>query len=351
MLISISPPPSTRAQRENTTIISSTIKDPSEALTAAKFASTALVFINAHSGEEYLTVENQPADRINLDPWHDGNALVSTVAGTGTPTIVVIHSVGPLILEKILAEKNVVAIVWAGLPGQESGNSLVDILHGNVNSSGKLPFTIAKKESDYGTAIAKGGVDEFKEGLYIDYRNFDKASITPRYEFGFGLCKPPISLFSTCLSIYAVWMTHSDDKTAYTSFTTTPITISTAKPSCPSPPHTPSHTQTSQYRLLPHIISTTLMNTGTVAGAEVLQLYLSLTSPGIDFLPYQLRGFHKVFLKPGESRLVEFRLRRKDISYWDVVSQEWKQVQGEIRFKVSNSSRAVGRSGKLMLDD
>lgn len=56
-------------------------------------------------------------------------------------------------------------------------------------------------------------------------------------------------------------------------------------------------------------------------------------------------------LKPGESKKVEFRLRRKDVSYWDVVSQEWKQVQGDIKFMVSNSSRAEGQSGKLVLDD
>ncbi|TLD20875.1 hypothetical protein E2P81_ATG08539 [Venturia nashicola] len=178
---------SARAQKENTVITSSTTNDPSKAASAAKSASTALVFINAHSGEEYLTVENQLGDRVNLDPWHNGNALVSAVAGTGTPTIVVIHSVGPIILEKILAEKNVIAVVWAGLPGQESGNSLVDVLYGDTSPSGKLPFTIAKREQDYGVAIAKGGVDDFKEGLYIDYRNFDKAGITPRYEFGYGL--------------------------------------------------------------------------------------------------------------------------------------------------------------------
>jgi beta-glucosidase len=108
---------------------------------------------------------------------------------TGTPTIVVIHSVGPIILEKILALKNVIAIVWAGLPGQESGNALVDILFGDVSPSGRLPFTIAKKETDYGTAIATGGIDNFSEGIFIDYRNFDKAGIEPRYSFGFGLCK------------------------------------------------------------------------------------------------------------------------------------------------------------------
>jgi beta-glucosidase len=113
---------------------------------------------------------------------------VQAVANVNQKTIVVIHSVGPLILETILSLSNVVAVVWAGIPGQESGNALVDILYGSTSPSGKLPYTIAKQASDYGTSVVSG-TDSFSEGLYIDYRHFDKNSITPRYEFGFGLCK------------------------------------------------------------------------------------------------------------------------------------------------------------------
>ena len=74
------------------------------------------------------------------------------------------------------------------LPGQESGNGLVDILYGSTSPGGKLPYTIAKREADYGTAVVSGN-DDYPEGLYIDYRHFDKEAIAPRYEFGFGLCK------------------------------------------------------------------------------------------------------------------------------------------------------------------
>lgn len=100
--------------------------------------------------------------------------------------------------------------VWAGIQGQEAGNSLVDILWGAVNPSGRLPFTIAKQASDYGADIGTGSTVTYTEGLFIDYRWFDKASIaaatslwrrvtvlivssyfqnsiTPRFEFGFGL--------------------------------------------------------------------------------------------------------------------------------------------------------------------
>lgn len=103
-------------------------------------------------------------------------------------TIVVIHSVGPVILESILALPNVVAVFWAGIPGQESGSGLVDVLYGSISPSGKLPYTIAIQPGDYGTAIANGD-DNYPEGLFIDYRHFDQNNINPRFEFGFGLCK------------------------------------------------------------------------------------------------------------------------------------------------------------------
>jgi len=178
-----------RASRDGTTITTSTTDNPSSGSSAAAAASTAIVFINANSGEEYIKVEGHDADRANLDPWNNGNDLVAAVGNAGKPTIVVIHSVGPVILERILASKNVVAIVWAGLPGQESGNALVDILYGDTAPNGKLPYTIAKREQDYSVSLAQGNSDSFREGIYIDYRQFDKAGITPRYEFGFGLCK------------------------------------------------------------------------------------------------------------------------------------------------------------------
>ena len=140
----------------------------------------------------YITVEDNEGDKNDLDPWHNGNDLVKAVAAANKKTIVVVHSTGPVILESVLAQPNVVAVVWAGIPGQESGNALADVLYGDVAPSGKLPYTIAKKESDYGTEwIAGGGDDEYPEGIFIDYRHFDHDDIEPRYEFGFGLCMCP----------------------------------------------------------------------------------------------------------------------------------------------------------------
>lgn len=81
--------------------------------------------------------------------WNNGEGLIKAVADNCADTIVVIHSVGAVDLEKFIDHKNVTAVVWANLPGQESGNAIVDILFNHVNPSGRLAYTLAKKRSDW----------------------------------------------------------------------------------------------------------------------------------------------------------------------------------------------------------
>lgn len=180
----------TQAQADGFQVVSSTTDDVNSGASAARNADVAIVFIMANSGEAYIEVQGNPGDRINLDPWHNGNELVEAVAAVNENVIVVVHSTGPVILERILALPNVKAIVWGGLPSQENGNAVVDVLWGKVNPNGKLPYTIARSMDDYSsTAIFNRLEDNFEEGLYVDYRHFDAAGIEPRYEFGYGLCK------------------------------------------------------------------------------------------------------------------------------------------------------------------
>ena len=159
---------------------------------AATGASAALVFVNADSGEGYITVDNNQGDRNNLTAWGNGDNLVAWVAQHNPNTIVVMHTVGPILVEDYKNNPNVTAILWAGLPGQESGNAITDVLYGKVNPQAKTPFTWGKQESDWGTEIIYDTAqdppqDPFTEGNFIDYRHFDAAGIEPSYEFGFGL--------------------------------------------------------------------------------------------------------------------------------------------------------------------
>lgn len=177
-----------RVEAEGGSVTLSGSDDPAQGAQAAQGADVALVFVMANSGEGYLEVNGHQGDRNHLDPWHDGNALVEAVAAANPNTIVVAHSTGPILLENILQNEGVKGIVWAGLPGQENGNALADILWGDTNPNGKLPYTLGKNEDDWGARVVPGD-DDFSEGLFIDYRYFDQNDIEPRYEFGFGLCK------------------------------------------------------------------------------------------------------------------------------------------------------------------
>ena len=97
----------------------------------------------------------------------NGDALVQAVAAQNNNTIVVVHSVGPLILEPWIDHPNVTAVLWAGLGGTETGNALVDVLYGAANPSGRLPYTIGKSASDYPAQLVTGGSGD--EILNITY--------------------------------------------------------------------------------------------------------------------------------------------------------------------------------------
>lgn len=145
----------------------------------ASLADTCLVFVNADSGEGYINVDGNAGDRNNLTLWHGGEALISNVASVCANTIVVQHVVGPVLVESWIDNPNVKGALHAGLPGQESGNALVDVLFSDspqaTNPSGRLPYTIAKQRTDYAADILYTSSDKtpqitYTEGVNIDYR-------------------------------------------------------------------------------------------------------------------------------------------------------------------------------------
>lgn len=158
-----------------------------------------LTFANADSGEAYIAVGTSPSDtnqgdRRNLTLWKGGDELIRHVASSCSNTVVIIHSVGPVLVDEWAHHPNVTALLWAGLPGEQSGNALVDVLYGVRSPAGKSPFTWGKKRQDWDADVmykpnnGRGAPQQdFNEGLLIDYRAFDARGINPTYEFGFGL--------------------------------------------------------------------------------------------------------------------------------------------------------------------
>jgi beta-glucosidase len=309
-----------RAAADGTKIVPSTTDDPTAGASAAAGAETAIVFINSDSGEGYITVEGNLGDRNNLDPWHNGNELVKAVAAASKNVIVVVHSVGPIILETILAQPSVKAIVWAGLPGQESGNALVDVIYGDTAPSGKLPYTIAKQAADYGASWINAETDNFTEDLYIDYRHFDAKGIAPRYEFGYGLSYTTFKYSGLWVNVY----------------TSAGAANGKVVPGGPA----------DLFEAVGQV-SVFVRNNGRVAGAEVAQLYIGLPDSAPATPPKQLRGFQKMMLQPGQMGRATFELTRRDLSYWDVQQQKWVVPSGTFKVYVGSSSRDIREEGSF----
>lgn len=273
--------------------------------TYAESASVCLVFINAWSGEG--------ADRTELRNTGQ-DALVNSVASECNNTVVVVNTVGARILDTWIENENVTAVVYGGLLGQESGNSLMDVLYGDVNPSGKLTYTIAKNESDY-IPLCTTHVCNFTEGNFIDYKYFDKYNITPRYEFGYGL--------------------------SYTTFNYTNMKISVTNATALASKYPTGNLAVGGKEDLWYEavqVSVDVQNNGTLDGNEVSQLYLQFPAEA-DAPIRQLRGFERTMITTGSIETVTFGIKRRDLSYWDVAAQEWALPSGDFVFSVGASSR------------
>ncbi|KAK3331470.1 glycoside hydrolase family 3 protein [Apodospora peruviana] len=360
-----------------------------------------IVFANADSGEGFAKWADVKGDRPNLDLQKSGDDLISKVSakcggsdGGYGDVIVIIHSVGPVLMEKWIDLPNIKAVLLANLPGEESGHALADVLFGATNPSGHLPYTIGKSLDDYGPGAkvmyTPNGVipqQDFTEGLYIDYRYFDKRDIAPRYEFGFGLSYTSFEYTNlTVIGLkkksalpaprpdpaaeppkYGSGIPPGEEvlfpegfrpleKYIYPYLETTDEIVSEAYhyPDgyfTPQPPSGAGGAEGGNPDLWEVYVKVAVdvKNVGGVDGAVVPQLYLSYPSKkGVDFPVRVLRGFDKVFVRKGETTTVEFGLTRRDLSYWDVVQQNWVMVaEGEYGFFVGDSSRDEGGlSGK-----
>jgi len=361
---------------------------------------TAIVFVNADSGEGYISVDGNEGDRNNLTLWVSGDALIQNVSAICNNTIVVIHSTGPTILTDWYDNPNVTAILWAGVPGQESGNSITDILYGRVNPAARTPFTWGRARGDYGTDVLYepnngGGAPQetFTEGSFIDYRAFDRSNTTPIYEFGFGLSYTSFEysdLTVTRLNVSSYTPTTGQTAPAptfgnfsrsfsdylfpngsfpfirqyiYPYLNTTNPQAATADPqygqnassflppnalSSEPQPHLPSSGPSGgnpQLWDVLYTVTATITNTGPINGEEVPQLYISLGGP--DDPPVVLRGFDRLSIDAGGSATFSANLLRRDVSNWDTVSQNWVISEFPKTVYVGPSSRNLPLSQAL----
>jgi len=243
---------------------------------------------------------NHQYDLESLDrkdmAMHEGqNKLIARVAECNPRTVMVLIGGSPV--EMPWADK-VPAIVQMWYAGMEGGHAIADILLGDVNPSGKLPMTFPAALAD-SPAHALGDyaadVCHYSEGIFVGYRWFDARGIKPLFPFGHGL--------------------------SYTSFALSNFKVD-------------KHEANVQ-------VSLELSNTGHRPGAEVVQIYVGQPQCPVERPVRELKGFAKVFLQPGETRLVQIDLSRDAFAYWSVEKNGWNVAPGEFVIEAGVSSRRI----------
>ncbi|KAK9425439.1 hypothetical protein SUNI508_12973 [Seiridium unicorne] len=277
-------------------------------LTYTPNSEVCIVFINSASGEG--------ADRQELANVEQ-DTMVNTIADNCNNTVVVGNFAGPRVLDAWIEHPNITAVLYSGLLGQNSGQAISDVLHGDLNPSGKLTHTIAKNESDYPTPTCLTTECDFDEGVFIDYRYFESQNASIRYPFGHGL--------------------------SYTSFTYGDVAASVTNQTALDSKYPTGQLTLGGYAdLFDEVITvgSTIENSGAVDGAEVAQLYITFPEEAEE--PTRiLRGFQKVSIPAGETADVTFSLRRRDISYWDTAAQKWAIAEGEYTLAVGSSLQDI----------
>mmetsp|Transcript_35795 Transcript_35795/g.94007 ORF Transcript_35795/g.94007 Transcript_35795/m.94007 type:complete len:845 (+) Transcript_35795:43-2577(+) len=253
-----------RAATAGIAVVSAPTDDISAALAAVAQADVALVVGATSSGEAL--------DRADLNLDHDADALIAAVGASGTPTVALLQVPGAVLTPW---RDNVSAAAVMFLGGQETGHAWADVLFGDVNPTGKLPIMLPRSEAD---TIAPSPDDSipYAEGLRTSYR---QTEVTPAYPFGHGL-----------------------------SYTTFDFNFD-------APPHL-----CSDGKLCANV---TIANTGAVAGATVVQLYVEFPPEAAQPAPL-LKGFAKTpTIASGAWDKLTFELTERDLSYYDVAVASW----------------------------
>ncbi len=267
-----------------------------EAIAAARKSDVAIIFAGSNR-----TVESEAADRVNIDLPFGQRELIRKVKEANPNTIVVIIAGAPFDLKEV--QKYASALVWSWFNGNEAGNALADVLLGNINPSGKLPWTLPKNlmDSPAHATLSFPGAESvtYKEGIFVGYRWFDAKNIEPLYPFGYGL--------------------------SYTSFDFSDLKTDKQ-----------NYVQDESIQ-----VSFSIKNTGITDGKEVAQLYVSQPGSTVEKADKELKAYKKVFVKSGATVNTTIGLPIKELAYYNDIKKEWTVEPGIYKIKIGKSSREI----------
>jgi beta-glucosidase len=283
-----------------------------EAVKAAKSASVVIYvggYIHGYSdawNDNAYDSEGQDKPDMNLPFGQD--ELISAVLKANPNTIIVLNGGGPVDMTKWAGKAK--GIIQAWYPGIEGGNALAKIIFGDVNPSGKLPVTFPVKLEDspahaMNAYPGDSSLNEYyKEGVLVGYRYFDTKKVDPQFAFGHGL--------------------------SYTTFAYENLDVQRAADSTVT-------------------VKLSVKNTGKVAGAEVVQVYVKDEQASVERPEKELKAFAKVFLQPGESKAIELKLSKDAFQFYDETKKQFVLEAGKFFIQAGGSSRDIKLTGEITL--
>jgi beta-glucosidase len=274
--------------------------DPGTADRAVEAARRADVVIFIGGLKHGWHLDSEGSDRPDLELPYGQNDLIERVVAANPRTIVVLISGGAVEMPWL---DHVPAVLQAWYPGMEGGNALAAALFGDVNPSGKLPFTFPRQLADSPAHALHAypgvdGVEKYEEGLLVGYRWFDAKQIEPLFPFGFGL--------------------------SFTHFEYSGLKLTAGGEGGPVVN-----------------VQCVIANRGQRDGAEVVQVYVQPSHPRLPRPPRELKGFAKVFLKAGEQQSVTVPLDLRAFAYYDPDAKAWIAQKDDYTILVGSSSRDI----------
>lgn len=240
--------------------------------------------------------ETEGFDRPNMDIPGSTNRLISEVCKVNKNVVVVNQSGSPVTMPWV---NEIQGLIQAWYGGNETGNTIADVLYGDINPSGKLSVTFPVKYEHNPSYLNFGSMNGqvmYGEDIYVGYRYYEKVEREVLFPFGYGISYTTFELSDLKVS--------SDDK---------------------------------------HVtVSVNVKNTGKVAGAETVQVYIEQANPSVNRAKKELKDFEKVYLQSGESSVVDIKFSIKEAtSYWNTYKKQWISEKDTYYVLVGNSSHNV----------
>ncbi|GAB3636634.1 glycoside hydrolase family 3 C-terminal domain-containing protein [Hymenobacter arcticus] len=285
-----------------------------QAVAAAKAADEVIFVGGSTHGYDYTkwndnAYDAESVDKPDLKMPFGQDELVQAVLAANPRTVVVLLGGGPIEVAAWAGQAR--GIIEAWYPGMEGGNALAHILFGDVNPSGKLPFTFpvkledapAMKLGEYPSTPGNPLKQTYKDDIWVGYRYYDTYQVKPQFAFGHGL--------------------------SYTTFDYGKLSVT------PGPQRA--------------TVTLTVRNTGKTAGSEIVQLYVKDLKASVKRPEKELKAFDKVALKPGESRTVTMQLPATAFQYYDEAKKQWVLEPGQFEVLVGSASDDIRQKATFTL--